>query len=188
MGEDALQVDQLSVNLRSTGHQMSNYSSSNWWPTATAHSSRPSLFWQISSEEVSRFSLASSKALETILSAASSTTSHRPVDIQDLLGRQQQELAMMLSLKEQVAFARQEQQRRVSSMFSELLLHQQIKAEIEREAAALALTFRPASRPVQGATGSTSLMHLIRGYVDDESSMLLMSQLTSAAAPDSKLS
>jgi hypothetical protein len=179
-------------------------------------------------EEVSRLV----EAREAILSAASSATSHGPIDIPDLASRQQQ----VLSLQDQVTVARQQQQHwlkhHTASKFSELLLHQKIREDLEREAAAQALTSWSASGFVQGTTGFTHQMNYQLGqlmnpgslkmfrtfpfdapltcsteysssqqnelssagvdwgthagrrrYLDDTSSLLLMSQLASSAAP-----
>jgi hypothetical protein len=111
------------------------------WPLTTAHSSQPSVFLQLSREELPRLSTLA------VLSAASSATTRRPVDIQDLQGRHPQ----VLTLKEQVAVAHQQQHYRTSSMLSELLLHQKIKEQLEREVAAQASASRPNSGSVQGA-------------------------------------
>jgi hypothetical protein len=132
--------DHQAVDRMSTWHQMLNNESINW-PLATAHSSQPSVFFQLSREERPRLSTLA------VLSAASSTTTRQPVDIQDLQGRQPQ----VLTLKEQVAVAHQQQHSRTSSMLSELLLHQKIKEQLEREVAAQASASRPTSGSVQGA-------------------------------------
>jgi hypothetical protein len=139
--------DHRSVDWRSTGIHMPNYSSTTW-PHVHTHSSQPNIFSQLG--EVSRFFVASPKARQDILSAASSTTTHRPVNIQDLQSRRQQELKS----KQQEVVSRQQEQHR-TSLLSELMLHRQIKEELEQEAAA------QASQPVsvQSTTDITRQIH-----------------------------
>jgi hypothetical protein len=156
MGRASFLSDQLSVDWKSTGHQIPNYSSSVRYPDATAHSSQPNIQSQLSVEEVSSLYVASSKAREAILSAASLTTKHRPVDIQDLVNRQHH----VLTLQQQVTVA-QQQQDRTSRMLSELLLHRRINKELEEEIAWKESASRRFTGSVPGYSGFPHQIHQI---------------------------
>jgi hypothetical protein len=166
MGQEQAQSQPMFILVPSTTtsiynspkrHQSSNESSVRL-PLAIASSSQPSILSQLHAEEDSRFYVALVEAIETILSAASSMTTHRPVNIQNLQRQQQQ----LLTLQEQVSVARQQQQHTLNhhraSVLSELGLHQQIQKELDREAVAKALTSRLASGMVQGGTGSITMI------------------------------